>query len=99
MEQKKAIEAELEGRSYTFILDASYQWANWVAPKTADGKFDHNNAAIGDDLKDLSTLSCSPTLKALSSAPLASTPLNTKLVRFLVRLTTNCKVATTYSRW
>lgn len=74
MEQKKAIEAELEGRSYTFILDASYQWANWVAPKTADGKFDHNNAAIGDDLKDFVNLKLFPYLKGFKQR---ATGLNT----------------------
>ena len=63
LEQKKAVEAELEDRSYTFILDASYQWANWAAPKTADGKFDHNNAAIGDDLKDFVNQKLFPYLK------------------------------------
>ena len=63
LEQKKAVEAELEGRSYTFILDDAYQWANWAAPKTADGKFDHNNAAIGDDLKDFVNQKLFPYLK------------------------------------
>jgi type I restriction enzyme M protein len=63
LEQKKAIEAELEGRRYYYILDASYQWASWAAPKTADGKFDHNNAAIGDDLKDFVNQKLFPYLK------------------------------------
>ena len=63
MEQKQAIEAELEGKAYSFILDASYQWANWAAPKTADGKFDHHNALTGDDLKDFVNLKLFPYLK------------------------------------
>jgi type I restriction enzyme M protein len=52
LEQDKAMEAELEGRRYNFILDAPYRWESWAAPKTADGKLDHNNALTGEDLKE-----------------------------------------------
>ena len=63
LEQQKSDIAVLEDRSYTFILDEAYRWANWAAPKTADGKFDHNNAAIGDDLKDFVNQKLFPYLK------------------------------------
>ena len=52
LEQDKAMEAELEGKRYTFILDDPYRWESWAAPKTADGKLDHNKALTGDDLRD-----------------------------------------------
>jgi type I restriction enzyme M protein len=52
LEQDKAMEAELECRSYNFILEQSYRWESWAAPKTADGKLDHNKALTGDDLRD-----------------------------------------------
>ena len=52
LEQDKATEAELEGKSYTFILDAPYRWERWAAPKGKDGKLDHNKALTGDDLLD-----------------------------------------------
>jgi type I restriction enzyme M protein len=52
MEQDMAMEAELEGRKYTFILDAQYRWDHWAAPKGKDGKLDHNKALTGDDLRD-----------------------------------------------
>ncbi|BBJ23668.1 class I SAM-dependent DNA methyltransferase [Candidatus Nitrotoga sp. AM1P] len=52
LEQDKAIEAELEGKKHTFILDAPYRWESWAAPKGADGKLDHNKALTGDDLRD-----------------------------------------------
>jgi type I restriction enzyme M protein len=52
LEQDKATEAALEGKKYSFILDADYRWEKWAAPKTADGKPDHNNAMTGDDLRD-----------------------------------------------
>jgi type I restriction enzyme M protein len=52
LEADKATEAELEGKAYSFILEQAYRWENWAAPKTADGKFDHNAALTGDDLLD-----------------------------------------------
>jgi len=52
LEQDKAMEAELEGRKYAFILDQPYRWESWAAPKDNDGKPDHNKALTGDDLRD-----------------------------------------------
>ena len=52
LEQDKAMEAELEGRKYTFILDAPYRWDSWAAPKGKNGRLDHNTALTGDDLRD-----------------------------------------------
>lgn len=52
LEQDKAMEAELEGKKYSYILDEPYRWESWAAPKGADGKLDHNKAMTGDDLRD-----------------------------------------------
>jgi type I restriction enzyme M protein len=52
LEQDKAMEAELEGKKYTFILDEPYRWESWAAPKGKDGRLDHNTAMTGDDLRD-----------------------------------------------
>jgi type I restriction enzyme M protein len=52
LEQDKAAEAELEGRIHSFILGDAYHWERWAAPKTPDGKLDHNAAMTGDDLRD-----------------------------------------------
>ncbi|SEM41707.1 type I restriction enzyme M protein [Syntrophus gentianae] len=52
LEQDKATEAKLEGREYTFLLDAPYRWENWAAPRGEDGRLDHNRALTGDDLYD-----------------------------------------------
>jgi type I restriction enzyme M protein len=52
LEDDKAMEAELEGKKYAFILDEPYRWESWAAPKGKDGKLDHNNAVTGDDLRD-----------------------------------------------
>jgi len=52
LEQDKAMEAELEGKKHSFILDKEYRWESWAAPKSGDGKIDHNKALVGDDLCD-----------------------------------------------
>ena len=52
LEHDKASEATLEGKSYGFIIDEAYRWESWAAPKDKDGKFDHNSAMTGDDLRD-----------------------------------------------
>jgi len=52
LEQDKAMEAALEGKKYTYILDKPYRWETWAAPKGKDGKLDHNKAMTGDDLRD-----------------------------------------------
>jgi len=43
LEQDKAMEAELEGRKYAFILDEAYRWSSWAAPRDSQGKLDHED--------------------------------------------------------
>ena len=52
LEHDKAMEAELEGKIYAFILDPAYRWSKWAAPKTKGAQIDHNQAQTGDDLRD-----------------------------------------------
>ncbi len=52
LEQERALEAELVGKPYKFIIDEAHRWSAWAAPKKADGTLDHDNALIGDDLID-----------------------------------------------
>ena len=51
LEYDKAMEAELEGKTYSHIIDAPHRWTTWAAPQTLVGKFDHNAAMTGDDLR------------------------------------------------
>ncbi|HMW87618.1 MAG TPA: N-6 DNA methylase [Nitrospira sp.] len=62
LEEDRADEARLEGKRYSFILDKDYRWDNWAAPKSKDGKLDHNKAMTGDDLRDFVTLKLFPYL-------------------------------------
>jgi type I restriction enzyme M protein len=52
LENEKATEAALEGKKHSYILEKSYRWDSWAAPKGKDGKLDHSTALIGDDLRD-----------------------------------------------
>ncbi|HEV7867484.1 MAG TPA: type I restriction-modification system subunit M N-terminal domain-containing protein [Chthoniobacteraceae bacterium] len=62
LEQDKAMEGGLGGKPYTYILDAPYRWESWAAPKSQDGKLDHNTALTGDDLRDFVNLQLFPCL-------------------------------------
>jgi type I restriction enzyme M protein len=50
LEYEKATAAELQGKRYSYILDAPYRWGAWAAPKGKNGAIDHNKALTGDDL-------------------------------------------------
>ncbi|OGG95489.1 MAG: type I restriction endonuclease subunit M [Candidatus Lambdaproteobacteria bacterium RIFOXYD2_FULL_50_16] len=50
LDKRRADEAELVGKGYSFLFDPEYRWATWAAPKDKNGKFDHNAALVGDDL-------------------------------------------------
>ncbi len=50
LERERAMEAELVGKPYSYIIDEDYRWSKWAAPKKADGTFDHDNAETGKDL-------------------------------------------------
>jgi type I restriction enzyme M protein len=52
LEHERALEAELVGKPYEFIIEEAHRWSSWAAPKKADGNLDHDNALIGDDLID-----------------------------------------------
>ncbi len=55
LEANKEMEAELNGKTYTRILDKKYTWSSWAYPKKADGCLDYNLAMTGDDLLNFVT--------------------------------------------
>lgn len=64
LEQDKAVEAQLNAKTYSFILEEPYRWESWAAPKGQDGKLDHNIALTGDDLRDFVNAKLFPYLHA-----------------------------------
>lgn len=53
LEQDKEAAALLSGKEYKRLLEPSYRWTTWAAPKLADGKIVYN-AQTGDDLRYMS---------------------------------------------
>src|SRR5437764_3880754 len=43
LEEERAMEGQLDGKKYLYILEKSFRWESWAAPKNA-GKIDHNKA-------------------------------------------------------
>ena len=52
LERDRRAKAELTGKEYEGIIKKKFQWDSWAAPKTKDGKIDHQKALTGDDLKE-----------------------------------------------
>jgi len=50
LEQDRATEAALEGKTYQNLLANSFRWDSWAAPKGLDGRIDHHRAQTGEDL-------------------------------------------------
>lgn len=67
LEEDKKTEAALAGKDYKYIIDPEFRWEAWAAPKTKDGKLDHNNALSGDDLRDFVDQKLFPYLKKFKS--------------------------------
>ncbi len=72
LERERAMEAELVGKTYSFIIDEKYHWSRWAAPKKPDGSFDHDAALTGDDLIDYMDRELFPYLKGFKQR--ASSP-------------------------
>jgi type I restriction enzyme M protein len=52
LERERQTKAELVAKKYEGIVADKYRWEIWAAPKTKEGKPDHQKALTGDDLKD-----------------------------------------------
>lgn len=52
LERDRRAKAELTGKKHEDTIIRKFQWDVWAAPKTKDGKIDHQKALSGDDLKD-----------------------------------------------
>jgi type I restriction enzyme M protein len=63
-EEERSVAARLNNESYSRILQDEYGWKSWAAPKTAEGKLDHNAALTGDDLLEFVNGNLIPYLKS-----------------------------------
>ena len=72
LEAERAMEAELLGQNYAFIIAEPQRWSKWAAPKKPDGTFDHDTALTGDDLIDYVNIKLFPYLQGFKQR--ASSP-------------------------
>lgn len=79
LEQDLSDQAELEGKTYTYILDEPYRWGAWAAPKDKDGKLDHNSALTGDDLRDFVNDTLFPYLQGFKQRATSSNTIEYKI--------------------
>jgi type I restriction enzyme M protein len=63
LETVKQMEAELQGKKYTPIIEAKYRWPVWACPKDKSGKLDHHKALSGKDLVEFVNQQLFPYLK------------------------------------
>lgn len=62
LEHDRAAEATLGNKQYTYLLEKPYRWESWAAPKTHEGKIDHNKVMTGDDLREFVNVKLFPYL-------------------------------------
>jgi len=63
LDRERAMEAELVGKPYEFLIDEPHRWSIWAAPKKPDGSFDDNSAMNGLDLIEFINNDLFPYLK------------------------------------
>ena len=64
LEVNKSLEAELNGKTYTSILDKKYTWSSWAYPQKADKSLDFDKAMTGEDLSKFVREELFPYLKS-----------------------------------
>lgn len=79
LEKDRKSKAELTGKKYEELIKKEFKWESWAAPKTKDGKIDHNKALSGDDLKDFVDLKLFPYLKKFKTDASSANTLEYKI--------------------
>ncbi len=79
LEKERAMEAELVGKPYEFIIDEKHHWSSWAAPKKEDGTFDHDKALTGDDLVEYVDEKLFPYLKGFKQRATAPDTIEYKI--------------------
>lgn len=78
-ESDKEIAAQLNGQTYEPIIDKQYTWSSWAYPTTKDGKFDHNKALTGDDLREFVSIKLFPYLQGFKQKAASPNTLEYKI--------------------
>nr|MBA3675653.1 type I restriction-modification system subunit M N-terminal domain-containing protein [Chitinophagaceae bacterium] len=79
LERERQTKAELVGKDYEGIIADKYRWEVWAAPKTKEGKIDHQKAPGGDDLKDFVNNEIFPYLRKFKTEADSPTSIHYKI--------------------
>lgn len=79
LEKDKRTAAELTGKEYKAIIEPKFQWSTWAMPKDKEGKFDHQIAMTGDDLREFVDGELFPYLKKFKVSADSSSTLEYKI--------------------
>lgn len=79
LEKNKALEAELNGQTYTPILDNKYTWSSWAYPADSDGNLDNDKALTGEDLNNFVRNELFPYLKSFKQRAESTNTLEYKI--------------------
>ena len=96
LEHARAMEAELVGKTYEFIIDEAHRWSRWAAPKKTDGTFDHDTALTGDDLIVYVDRELFPYLQGFKQRAMIQIPSNTRSGKSSARSKASFRVATAF---
>ena len=79
LEINKSLEAELNGKVYTSILDKKFTWSSWAYPQKTDKTLDFDKALTGDDLNDFVRSELFPYLKSFKQRAESANTLEYKI--------------------
>lgn len=91
LEEERALEAQLDNRSYTPILSPKYRWRRWAAPFTKKGEPDHNKALTGDDLAEFVDKELFPYLRGFRQRAAGPNTIEYKIGEIFSELTNKIK--------
>jgi type I restriction enzyme M protein len=98
LEEDKAIEAKLNEKRYSYLLDKPYRWSNWAAPKGKDGRIDQNKALTGDDLRDFVDEKLFPYLRGFTQKASGPNTIEYKIGQIFGEIKNKSKAVTTCER-
>jgi len=91
LEEERALEAQLDNRSYTPILSPKYRWRRWAAPLDRNGQPDHNKALTGDDLAEFVDKELFPYLRGFRQRAAGPNTIEYKIGEIFSELTNKIK--------
>ena len=93
MENERALEAQMTGKTYQPVFETQYRWSEWAAPKTAEGKPDPDQTRIGSDLVHFVNNSLTAYLRGFAETVTNPYPIETKIGQIFTEFVNGQKVS------